>query len=332
MIKEENTVEQAPDAKEAIVDNDEPFFTVSIPQLAPVVIKVEEDGENKDDISEENNTDNSTNDDENTEEEVKTKTKWRDKRKNQSEVYQKLNELVAAKEKLESENDYLKGAVSQVLEYGRGNYENNIDLTISQLEEKKLAMLRGGARAEDYAQVEKDLLGAMIAKHDATKARQDADYHKQQNEQQRERQAVDEQVDPQQIMHQQWFSYNPQLKKSSPFYNKEIADEVVALMRHADKELIESGNEEWIGTAEYLNDLQPQIDRIKANVKGNSQPKQTYSTKHIGAVRGVSVNTPVKESVNLTQDQKELAALYKIPEAEYLRRYNLAERERLGQK
>ncbi len=319
MIDEEKEIE----AKEIADDDNDSFFTVStVPTLQMDVVRAtteedkddkhKEDEAAKDDDDEENKTDVTEDDELKENLRLKKEHDWKEARK----IYGKAHEL-------EAENEGLKKALALSLEYGQHHYKNGIDSRLEKIMQNRMEALQTGD-SEAFAKTDLELFEAIQTKREIEN-RRPITYSDPEPEQHT-------QADTTQVMLQQWFQHNPELNHQSPFFDKGLAEEVLPLVRELDSQLKNSDQADWICTPEYYNYLQSQVNGIKGGGR-KIAAKATYSTKHIGGVRSTSQgggSSTSKDAIALTPDQKEIAALFKISDEAYLKRYNKAERERTG--
>lgn len=342
MIDEEDKITPTEDTAAPIAeDNDEPFFTISeVPPAQAVIVSAESEPEAE--PEEKEIVDNKATTDQ--EEVAESEVEQEDAEENTSKpvkdkkwkVDKKLREehkrILDIANQLAEENSYLKNLTGQALDYNQDLKTQNIDGLIEDTAAARVIAIQKGDGVE-YTKHDIRLNDLLAERRRLVEQKQERiaaqNTHVRQSSQQSSQEGNSRHLED------QWFARNPELDGKSPVYDNDFTQEMIGIFKQIDGKLQENGDEDWIGTPQYFNYLQAHVDKVRVGGQKNpiAPSKPMYSTKHIGGVRGAPASgTAVKEAVVLTPEQKEIATLFKIPAEVYLKRYNAAERQRLGHK
>jgi hypothetical protein len=107
-----------------------------------------------------------------------------------------------------------------------------------------------------------------------------------------------------------WLEDNPELHKNSPYYDKQLSDEILSYIAKIDRKLKSGGNAHYIATPGYLKLLDDYIDNIKYNRK--------KPTSVVGGVHSRSYGDNVVGPTSLTDKEKRAAAAFNMSEEKYL--------------
>lgn len=239
-----------------------------------------------------------------------------------SKLKRERHRLAVEAQKLKEENEALRSYMEHSNQAAMSHYDKNVNMRIENAKKEKLKALEIG---DMEAVVEADQqLAEAIADLKSIQSWKTQEALRNQSQQQQQRQSQDYYEEPEVEVNaetEQWIAANPWFNPNSASFDADMFEDVNDYIASLDEHLARTGKQNQQFSRAYFNKINAYVKDAYGISQKRPQPMvMQKASQYVEPVRNRSsvANTPRKETIRLSEDEKRMAANLGVSEEAYL--------------